>query len=78
MNAILPPTAPPTMAPKWEVVEGTGVLVGDGVLVVIEVLVGARAEVVLSEKLGVAESGDGVGVMEANAPWPISVGVGFI
>jgi hypothetical protein len=71
INPILPPTAPPTMAPKWEVVEGAGVLVGDGVLVgvlVVGVLDGTRAEVVVGVGLGVTVSGDGVGVMEANAP----------
>jgi hypothetical protein len=77
MSAIAPPTVPPTMAPK--LVEGAVVLVGDGVevLVLVGVLVD-RDEPAVGEGVGVTESADTVGVLEADAPTPISTGVGFI
>jgi hypothetical protein len=74
-SAIPPPTAPPTIAPKLGVVEGA--VVGDGVVLVL-VLVGVLVEPEVSEGVGVTESEDIVGVLEANAPTPDSVGVGSI
>jgi len=75
MNAIAPPTVPPTMAPKLGAVEGA--VVGDGVLELVGVLVG-RDELGGGVTLGVTESADTVGVLEANAPIPVSIGVGPI
>lgn len=77
-SAIPPPTDPPTMAPKLAFVEGASV-VGIGVLVVLVlVLVGVlvdadEPEVVVI--LGVTETAVIVGVLEANAPTPVSTGV---
>jgi len=76
MNAT-PPTDPPTMAPTWEVVEAA-VLLGDGVLLVAEVLVGrVTLELVVGEELVETAAKDGVAVVEANAPTPVNIGVGF-
>lgn len=82
MSTTAPPITPPTIAPTSVGVEGAGVLMEDGVLVavlVVEVLVG-RLELVegAGKRLGVTESEVGVGVLEANAPIPVSTGVGFI
>lgn len=82
MSATLPPTVPPTIAPKLGDVEEV-VAVGDAEveLVLVLVLVGVpvdRDEPGVGVTLGVTEIADIVGVLEANAPIPCSVGVGFI
>jgi hypothetical protein len=81
----IPPTVPPTMAPKFKlgVVEGAAVVlvVGDGGGVLLLVLVGVlvdRDEPEVGEEVSVTESADTVGALGANAPTPVSTGVGFI
>jgi len=66
---------PPTIAPKWLVVEElvAGAVVEDGVLVDEVELV-----VEVDEGMAVVVSIDGVGELVANAPWPVSTGVGII
>lgn len=73
MITMAPPIAPPTMAPKWDVVEElVGAVVEDGVLV-------DKVELVeVGEGEAVVRSTDGVGELVAKAPWPVSTGVGFI
>jgi len=72
MSAIVPPTVPPTMAPKLGVVEGAPVLVLVGVLVDWDELEVGGVEV------GVKGSGDTVGVSVANALIPDNIGEEFI
>ena len=76
MSAIHPPTVPPTMAPKLGfVVEGVAVAVGD--VVVLELVSWDELEAP-DVGVGVTESEVTVGAMVANAPTPVSIGVGFI
>ena len=70
-SATVPPIAPPTITPKWEVVEEEEavpvVWVGDGVLVavaVVEVLV----ELAVSEGVDARKTKDALGDSVANAP----------
>ena len=76
MSAIHPPTVPPTIAPKLGfVVEGVAVAVGD--VVVLELVSWDELEAP-DVGVGVTESEVTVGAMVANAPTPVSIGVGFI
>ena len=81
MSPTLPPTVPPTMAPKLGFVEEEVVAVGVGEVALVLVLVGVpvdRDEPEVGVTLGVTEIADIVGVLEANAPIPVSIGVGAI
>ena len=76
MTATAPPTAPPTMAPKFW---GCGTVVGDGELLLVLRVLDDRDEVEVGEEGGgVKVSADVVGVLLAKAPMPVSIGVGPI
>ena len=79
MSPIAPPTVPPTMAPKLGATAEAVVGVGDEELVLVGVGVGVG---VLDDEVGEGEGVtgfmDGVGVLLANAPIPVSIGVGPI
>jgi len=77
MSAIHPPTVPPTMAPKLGFVV-VGAVVAVGVAVVLVLVVDWDELEVLGVGVGVTESEVTVGVLVANAPTPVSTGVGFI
>jgi len=73
MSAIAPPTVPPTMAPRLGAAAGASVGDGDAELVLEGAGVLVDKEVGVGE--GVTASADTVGVLVANAPWPVSIGV---
>ena len=79
MSPIAPPTVPPTMAPKLGATAEAVVGVGDEELVLVGVGVGVG---VLDDEVGEGEGVtgfmDAVGVLLANAPIPVSIGVGPI
>jgi len=75
MSAIAPPTVPPTIAPKLGDAAGAVVGLGDEELVLVGVGV---LEDDVDEGVAVTASTVVVGVLLANAPIPVSIGVGPI
>ena len=72
MSPTAPPTAPPTIAPKFAGVEAT---VGDGAVELVLVGVGVLDDREVGVGEGVTATEDIVGVLVANAPIPVSIGV---